>query len=355
MADLLLDMLNTNSININPIVTPTSIGDINKKFNFTINSDKIIVDDITSFDLEHYNIKFDFKCSLCDLELTKIDTYYLCDSCGNIREDLQDPVDHIKLMHQSQMNSHIRIVGPNAQLLQSNLYKSTISNYSTIQKITVEKILQKCRKKYLDKGLSSPIPINVCRKAVDLYNEVQQHCIKRSENKNVIIAACIYTAGNLLSFLPTNQEIADFMGLSTRGIAKGINFLIKLRSEGKLSFDINQNTLDSMILTLFEYLDIEDTEYIEPAIIEIVDTMKKNNIGCSLYIETKAKSVTYIVLIRNGTNIDINDYCERCKTRKNTVTNIVSLLDTYYDIFKPIYKKYNLYYKRKLKSSRPSK
>jgi transcription initiation factor TFIIIB Brf1 subunit/transcription initiation factor TFIIB len=213
----------------------------------------------------------------------------------------------------------------------------------------VEKVLKNCRKRYIDRGISPPIPINVCRKAVDLYNEVQQYCIKRSETKNVTIAACIYYAGVEMEFLPTIQDIADFMELSTKGISKGVNFLISLRSEGKLSFDTNRNVLGSMIKTLFEYVEVKD-DHCRMAIIDIIEQMKKNNIGSSLYIETKAKGVTYAVLKRSRKDYGLNlvDFCEKCRTRKNTIVNIINLLDKYYDYFKPIYKEHSLKTRRKI-------
>jgi transcription initiation factor TFIIIB Brf1 subunit/transcription initiation factor TFIIB len=344
--------------------TENTAGDVNKSnSNFSnlldqLKSYKIKIDNdnvkIIKDSTQNYNEKFDFICETCGGQLEKEDEYYSCVECEKIYEDIQDPVDTEKLMHQNSINSHVKIVGPNAYSLQSNLYKTSISNYSAIQKKTIKNILDTCAKKYTDRGMSSPIPINIRRKAIDLYNEVQQYCIKRSETKNVIIAACIHYAGVEMGFVPTNQEIADFMELSTRGIAKGINFLIKLRSEGKLSFDTNQNTLGSMIKTYFEYLDINDP-LCYAAIIDVMDNMKSAIIGSSLYIDTKAKGVTYEVLRRKGYNIDILDFCEKCKTRKNTITNIIALLDKYYAVFKPVYKKHGLYYKRKIKSVKDTK
>jgi F420-0:gamma-glutamyl ligase-like protein len=103
-----------------------------------------------------------------------------------------------------------------------------------------------------------------------------------------------------------------------------------------------------MIKTLFEYVDIKD-DVCRLAIIDIIEEMKKNNIGSSLYIETKAKGVTYAILRRskNKYDININDFCEACRTRKNTIVNIVNLLEKYHDYFKPIYKKHGLRRKRK--------
>ena len=287
-----------------------------------------------------------YQCIDCGNDLEKIDEDYTCKVCGKVHPDVHDPID--PNAQNTYQTSHIRMVGPNAHIYQSNLYKSSISNYSMVQKLTVERVLKNCRKKYIDRGISPPIPINICKRAVDLYNEVQQYCIKRSETKNVTIAACIYCAGVELEFLPTIQDIADFMELSTKGISKGVNFLISLRSEGKLSFDTNQNVLDSMIKTLFEYVDIKD-DVCRLAIIDIIEEMKKNNIGSSLYIETKAKGVTYAILRRskNKYDININDFCEACRTRKNTIVNIVNLLEKYHDYFKPIYKKHGLRRKRK--------
>jgi hypothetical protein len=298
-------------------------------------------------DMDHLKNSNAYQCVDCGKDFEKIEEEYTCKSCGKVHADVHDPID--QSLHDKYQTSLIRIVGPNAHQFQSVLYKSAISNYSMVQKLTIDRVLKNCRKKYTDRGMSPPIPINVCRKAVDLYNEVQQYCIKRSETKNVTIAACIYYAGVEMEFLPTIQDISDFMDLSTKGISKGVNFLISLRAEGKLSFDTNKNVLGSMIKTLFEYVQIKD-DHCRMAIIDVIEQMKNNNIGSSLYIETKAKGVTYAILKRSRQKypLTLAEFCERCRTRKNTVVNITNLLDKYYDYFKPIYKDHGLRTRRKI-------
>ena len=290
-------------------------------------------------------------CDKCNIELNRQLDNHICGKCGKVFTNIHEPYDSQPIQNYYQQ-THIRLVGPNAHTLQSHLYKSSQQNYSMVQKLTVERILKYCCKKYMDRGQSSPIPFNVCRKAVDYYNEVQSFCIKRSETKNVTIAACLFCAGVEMGFLPTRQDIADFMELSTHGISKGMNFLISLYSEGKISFNPNKNVLDSTISTLFEYINIKDNDGLcRLAVSSIINEMKNANIGCSLYIETKVKGITYAVVKRSkdpSISITIAEFCEKCNTRKNTVASILTLLDKYHDFFKPIYKKYKLHSKRKL-------
>jgi hypothetical protein len=284
-------------------------------------------------------------CS-CGAEILRVDYDLVCSDCGSVQEGRYNPNED--LPEEAPKQSHFRIAGSNAYIYQSNLYKSSESNYSETQKIHNERTYRARLNDYIKKGLRPPFPINVCRKGMELYHQVQQHCIKRSENRNIIIAACMFLAGVEMGSVPPVQDVAKFMDLTRQGISTGMHFLMQLKREGKISFDPHQGITRAKIQTLFAELGIEPARapQLQLAIMDVVDTMKVNNIGASLHIDTKVIGATFCVLQRAkelDTRPGISEFCAKCKTRKNTVMSIIDKLNDHHSYFEQVYHDHDLY------------
>lgn len=284
-------------------------------------------------------------CS-CGAGILRVDYDLVCSDCGSVQEGRYDPDEG--LTKEPIQQSHFRITGSGAYIYQSNLYKSSESNYSETQKIHNERTYRARLNEYMKKGLKPPFPINVCRKGMELYHQVQQHCIKRSENRNIIIAACMYLAGADMGSVPPIQEVTKFMGLTKQGISSGMNFLMQLRHEGKITFDPHQGITRAKIKTLFSELKI-NAKRATPlglAVMDVIDTMKVNNIGASLHIDTKVIGATFCVLQRAKeleSRPGVSEFCTKCKTRKNTVLSIVDKLNDHHSYFEQVYVDHDLY------------
>lgn len=281
------------------------------------------------------------RCDDCNEIFIKVEYDLMCQKCGVVVQGVNSPEF---VTDDDPKTLNYRLAGANAFLYQSNMYKSSTSNYAATQMIHNERTFRNCTNRYIEQGKRLPFPQNVCARSAKLFLEVQKHCIRRSENRHLIMASCLYFAGIEMGSLPPIQEIADFMQLETRGISKGINFLRELKSEGKISFDPNQSIASAKIKTLFDYLKITDSK-LSAAIMDIIDTMKVKNIGSSLHMETKVIGATFCALLRCPTleeRISMTEFCSKCNTRKNSVSSIYNMLTDYHSHFEQVYLAHDL-------------
>jgi hypothetical protein len=114
-------------------------------------------------------------CS-CGAEILRVDYDLVCSDCGSVQEGRYNPNED--LPEEAPKQSHFRIAGSNAYIYQSNLYKSSESNYSETQKIHNERTYRARLNDYIKKGLRPPFPINVCRKGMELYHQVRSPTVK---------------------------------------------------------------------------------------------------------------------------------------------------------------------------------
>ena len=122
-------------------------------------------------------------------------------------------------------------------------YSST-GNTAATQKKQIYEEYCACRALFIEAG-GRALPLDACKLAADFYNEVQRQCVKRSQNKKAIMAACFYHACLEIGFSPSKSEIAAFMQLPNKGIARGANFVRSLVADGKMDVDIDVDTFSS--------------------------------------------------------------------------------------------------------------
>lgn len=287
-------------------------------------------------------------CKNCNssLHLTLNNINNVCGNCGVIRYEIIDE----SLNMNEVSNNKIRIVGYNSNQFQPDLYRSDNSNIILIQKKQIFNEYKSYRQKYIELG-ERAFPINACEIASDYYNKIQQHCVKRSQNKKSIMAACLWQACLIINFAPSKLEIAKFMQLSHKGIAKGNNFIRTLVSNNKLDIDPNLNPIYPEIYTLFIQLSYTDSRYkiFHKIIFDIIELANKNSIGINSLLKTKVIGTTYIVLKRckdkeliKNPPLNTKEFCKN-KIRKNTIDRFVTEINSYNSYFKSLYESYDLY------------
>jgi hypothetical protein len=269
-----------------------------------------------------------------------------CSKCGIISEEVADELLNISEL----TNSKLRIVGYNCNQFQPDLYRSDNGNVSIMQKKQIMAEYKDYRQKYIDAG-GRPFPLTACEIATDYYNMIQQQCVKRSQNKKAIMAACLWQACLLIDFAPSKIEISKFMQLPHKGIARGNNFIRALVSNNKLNIDPNTNPIYPEIKTLFLQLDYTDNKYKElhDIVYNIIQIATENSIGINSLTRSKVIGTTYIVLKRctdkslvPNPPIDTKDFCKN-KIRKNTIDRFINEINSYHSYFKEYYESVGLY------------
>lgn len=243
--------------------------------------------------------------------------------------------------------ARLKLVGVGSGSLQPDLYRSCSGDSSVSQKRQILDEFLMFRQKFIERG-GSALPINALVIATDYYHEVQEECVKRSQNKRKIMAACIAQAGLDIGFLPSKIEIADFMQLPNSGIAPGVNFLRSLTADGKMSIDIHADPWKparAEISTLFAHLNIAQTDAaaLREAILDVVKFATSENIGTSSFLRSKVAGATYAVLRRAALSGDRTVAAQSLQTfcgdriRKNTVERFLRELDDYHSKFESVY------------------
>ena len=266
-----------------------------------------------------------------------------CSGCGLILEggeaDLDDPPPG------SATTARLRIVGPNSSQLQPDLYRSGSGSSAATQKKQIFEEYCAYRALYVEAG-GRALPLDACKLASDLYNGVQLQCVKRSQNKKRIMAACLYNACLKVGIAPARADIAAFMQLPGKGIASGTNFVRALVADGKMDadVDIDVDPCRPEITTLFAHLGLEGEAFdgLRAAVFDVVQVAIANNIGTSSILRSKVAGATFSVLRRCNDRrlvpkpIGLQEFC-LARIRKNTIERFLRQLDSYHSYFEGVY------------------
>ena len=317
--------------------------------------DDLLLEFQNVFESTYKNVKEVDICNYCGniLQRNINNINDTCSNCGIITNEVSDDPNGLSELS----NNKLRIVGSNNTHFQPDLYRSDNGNISLLQRKQIFNEYEKYRKIYISNGGVS-FPITACTIATDYYNIIQKNYVKRSQYKKSIMAACLWYGCLSIGFAPPKIEIAKFMHLLTKGIAKGDNFIRRYISEEELSgnklpmeFDPNPNPIFPEIKTLFLQLGYEDEKYItlHNIIYEIIQIANKNLIGISSLPRSKVIGTTYIVLRRckdkDLVPIPPTNTKEFCKdrVRKNTIDRFIAEMTSYHSYFEAFYKSSGLY------------
>jgi len=282
-------------------------------------------------------------CSQCGAQMCRSsnDLESMCSECGLLVDG--DSVDPDDANHQVSNNGRLQLVGSRQSEYQSDLYKSSTGNTVVIQKKQIYEEYCAYRILFIEAG-GRALPLDACKLASDFYNDVQKQCVKRSQNKKAIMAACFYHACLEIGFSPSKSEVALFMQLPNKGIARGSNFVRALVADGKMDVDINVDPCRPEITSLFAHLGLEGDEYLplREIVFEIVQIAIVNNIGTSSILRSKVAGATFTILrrckekelIAKYTNLQ--EFCN-ARIRKNTVERFTKQLNDYHSFFKECY------------------
>ena len=289
-------------------------------------------------------------CTQCGAQMCRgmNDLEYICGGCGLVVEgDTAEPEED-DAPRRAPNAARLRVVGPNSNQLQPDLYRSSTGNTAATQKKQIYEEYCAYRSLYIEAG-GRALPLDACNLASEFYNEVQRQCVKRSQNKKAIMAACLYQACLEIGFSPSKAEIASFMQLPSKGIARGANFIRSLVADGKMEVDINVDPCRPEITTLFAHLGLEGEAYagLRNAVYDVVQIAIANNIGTSSILRSKVAGASYIVLRRCKNRelipkpMGLQEFCQD-RIRKNTVERFTRQLDSYHSYFADCYAKAGL-------------
>lgn len=287
------------------------------------------------------------KCPTCSVLMVR--TFerieLCCQLCGLISDICDDdtPVPT--------GNPLLNIVGSNKSKMQSNLYRSSSGNSSNNQRKQIYDEFAALRTSYNERtGNGHLITADACRLAADTFNGLQQNkIILRTQNKQYTIAALIRISALTYGQALTRAEAADFAGLSTKGISRGMNLIKKSVAEGKLFIDLDSDEYAAETGTLFLKLKFEDPKFdeLKEAVLELISIANENVICMDSKPRTRVHGATFVILKRCQTklgvdSVDITQYCLNAGIRKATITPFVTKIKDFHSYFVEMYKRRGL-------------
>ncbi len=273
------------------------------------------------------------------------DMSHTCDRCGLMVEgDSAEPDDEAPRPPPN--SARLRIVGPNSNQLQPDLYRCSAGSTPVTQRRQILEEYRDYRQRYIEAGKRA-FPLDACSLAADHYNQVQQICVKRSQNKKYIMAGCFYIACFELGFAPNVVEVAEFVQLPSKGFAKGLNFLRSLAADGKFNgVNIDVDRAEPEITTLFANLGLEGDLFapLREAVLDVVQTAIRENIATGSFLRSKVAGASWVVLQRcrdsrllpGGEPPSAQQFAQ-AKVRRNTANKVVTQLEAYHSYFEPCY------------------
>jgi transcription initiation factor TFIIIB Brf1 subunit/transcription initiation factor TFIIB len=286
------------------------------------------------------------ECPRCQGRMMLSEHEYVCEECRYVQEadgmggaDGEDDGPK-KAMYQSRL----RVVGPRASAYQPDLDRS--SNSSDNAAAQIRQIFEEFlsyRIAFIATG-GRAYPEEAFQRAAEMYNDVQKHHVKRSQNKLTIMAACLWFACVELEFVPPKSEVARLMQLQRGGIARGENSIRAMAAVNQTSIEVNRDTCKQEINTTFLNLKEvgERLGHLMPAVEAVVRHAIKKKIGTSSLLRSKVVATTFIVFQRHarvsGTKcISQQELCQLCQIRKNTIDNFTLALTEYHSQFEALY------------------
>lgn len=287
------------------------------------------------------------QCPKCGEKMHMLEHEYQCSSCRFVVEGdttLADPADDDALARRQPQTGRLRIVGPNSGHYQPDLDRSSSTNYAATQRKQVYEEYLALRQRSIETG-GRAFPLNVLELATDYYHAIQRLVTKRSHSKKVIMASCLQMACLEKKFAPSKSEIAKFMGLVTKGTARGENFIRGLCADGLIDVDVNKDTCGPHIETTFALLglDTPDHAHLKAVVERVVKLSIADAIGISSIVRSKVMGATYSVLRRSATTtstkaIPLSEFCQKCSIRKNTVMRFIDEMEAYHSHFEQVFK-----------------
>lgn len=285
-------------------------------------------------------------CASCGGQMISLasDIEHVCGSCGLVVEDDSAEPESDEAPRAAPRSAGLRVVGPGSRQLQPDLYRSGCGTTAASQKKQIYEEYLEYMRHFIQNG-GRAFPRDACAVAAEYYNiGVQQVCVKRMQNKKTIMASCLQYACCLIGFAPTNAEVAAFMQLQSKGIARGDNYVRGLVADGTIELDVNADRIGPEVTTLFAHLGLEGDRFagLRGAVRDIVETAVKNNIATNSILRSKVAAATYTVLTRCRdkslvpTPVDMQVFCA-ARIRKNTLQKCLEGFGDYHSYFEPCY------------------
>ena len=282
------------------------------------------------------------NCKNCNNQLiyNNVDAYE-CSNCG-----LWEYSRNSYINPYNKSNNYVRYRSGDRNRTLYNGSMTLYNDHEQIKKKTIVSMLQKKNMQSTD----LVIPNEIIEEVSNEYIKISKIQLYRSNNKLLILSACIENAFISNNKIIKAKRIANFMNLNNEGYNEG--HLILKKQKIKSITDNDSQCIDydkmteinkqidktecvdrvSMFMTkFFEILNI-DNKYYKSAI-DIVNIANLNGIGISSVATTKCTGTIYFIIVKHKLAITKNQIEKETRTKKSTFTKYYNNLMKYIELF----------------------
>jgi len=218
------------------------------------------VDDETlaSLNVKRVETKKDIVCEDCKEPLEIYDSQLVCISCGvcvEVMSEIDEALSNYN--NDSNASSTLKIVGLDSKAHQKHHIQTT----SDYRKKRVSDSRSEFEALYAKSSKVERPPVDIYRRASELFNKIQEGQVNRSGKRIGIKVACIYVEADRAGMTKERNALAQMHGITVTLLNQGIDTLERLHADGVIDIPVQTQSAMSFITQNFKKYNI-DLKYI---------------------------------------------------------------------------------------------
>lgn len=290
-------------------------------------------DTMATFNQKPVEIKKDLVCDECKDSLEIYDSQLVCISCGQCVDVMSEQDEAVSNYNNDpNASSTLKIVGLAAKAHQKHHIQTT----SDYRKKRVSDSRAEFEALYAKSSAVERPPVDIYRKASDLFNKIQEGQVNRSGKRNGIKVACVYMEADRAGMTKERNALAQMHGITATLLNQGIDTLERLHADGIINIPTQTQIAMSFITQNFRKYNL-DLKYVG-FVNDFVKCAELNHISPSSGINPKCVGTIYLlakILNRNDVLKNLTDSCEISKT---TYTRFYTTALEHHRIFRQVFK-----------------
>lgn len=294
-------------------------------------------DTMASINIKPVETKKEFLCEDCKEPLEIFDSQLVCIVCGQCVDVMSEQDDAISNYNTDpNASSSLKIVGLGAKAHQKHHIQIT----SDYRKKKTSDSRAEFEALYMKSSKVERPPVDVYRKASELFNKIQERQVNRSGKRMGIKVACIYFEADRAGMTKERSALAQMHNITATLLNQGIDMLERLQADGVINIPTQTQNVMSFIVQNFKKYDI-DLTYVN-FVNDIIKCAEQNNVSPDSGINPKCVGTIFLLAKLLNRNDVIKNLASSCDISKPTYTRFYNAVITRPRTFRQVFKAHKL-------------
>lgn len=291
------------------------------------------IDNFNFIEKKSSEVKKVLVCEDCNDPLEILDSQLVCTTCGQFVYTMSEQDDAISNYNTDpNASASLKIVGLGARAHQKHHIQMT----SDYRKKRVSDSRSEFESLYNKSSKVERPPVDVYRKASELFNKIQEGQVNRSGKRMGIKVACIYFEADRAGMTKERNALAQMHNITPTLLNQGIDALERLHADGIIDIPVRAQEGMSFITQNFKKYNI-DMKYIG-FVNDFVQCAEKNHISPSSGINPKCIGTIFLLSKLLGRPDIIKNLAESCEISKPTYVRFYTTVVSRHRAFREIFK-----------------